>query len=125
MWVAYTFSTDVWVNFKLFGGMGLMLAFVLAQAAWISRHLPDEEHPLSRKVGEVVLDVAELLVGAPGGVDMDARQVQPPLHRPLDPAQALHFLEGHPRGHPPQAAARGDDCSGPLHWVAARQAWLR
>jgi intracellular septation protein len=42
LWVAYTFSTDVWVNFKLFGGMGLMLAFVLAQAAWISRHLPEE-----------------------------------------------------------------------------------
>jgi intracellular septation protein len=42
LWVAYTFSTDVWVNFKLFGGMGLMLAFVLAQALWISRHLPEE-----------------------------------------------------------------------------------
>jgi intracellular septation protein len=43
LWVAYTFSTDVWVNFKLFGGMGLMLAFVIAQALWISRHLPDDE----------------------------------------------------------------------------------
>src|SRR5690606_1281333 len=32
LYVAYTFSTDAWVNFKLFGGMGLMLAFVLAQA---------------------------------------------------------------------------------------------
>jgi intracellular septation protein len=42
LWVAYTFSTDVWVNFKLFGGMGLMLAFIIAQALWISRHLPDE-----------------------------------------------------------------------------------
>jgi intracellular septation protein len=42
LWVAYTFSTDVWVNFKLFGGMGLMLAFVIAQALWISRYLPDE-----------------------------------------------------------------------------------
>lgn len=43
LWVAYTFPTDVWVDFKLFGGMGLMLAFVLAQAWWISRYLPDEE----------------------------------------------------------------------------------
>jgi len=42
LWVAYTFPTDVWVDFKLFGGMGLMLAFVLAQAWWISRYLPDE-----------------------------------------------------------------------------------
>jgi intracellular septation protein len=45
LWVAYTFPTDVWVNFKLFGGMGLMLAFVIAQAMWISRYLPDEPEP--------------------------------------------------------------------------------
>ena len=42
LWVAYAFTTDVWVNFKLFGGMGLMFAFVIAQAIWISRYLPDE-----------------------------------------------------------------------------------
>ena len=45
LWVAYNFPTDVWVNFKLFGGLGLMLAFVIAQALWISRHLPDEPAP--------------------------------------------------------------------------------
>ena len=43
LWVAYNFPTETWVNFKLFGGMGLMLVFVLLQAAWISRHIPDEE----------------------------------------------------------------------------------
>jgi intracellular septation protein len=42
LWVAYHYPTDVWVNFKLFGGMGLMLAFVIAQAVWISRYLPDD-----------------------------------------------------------------------------------
>jgi len=42
LWVAHAFSTDTWVNFKLFGGMGLMLAFVLAQALWISRYLPED-----------------------------------------------------------------------------------
>ena len=42
LWVAYTFATDVWVNFKLFGGMGLMIAFVIAQAMWLSKYLPDE-----------------------------------------------------------------------------------
>jgi intracellular septation protein len=41
LWVAYNFSTEAWVNFKLFGGMGLMLAFVFAQALWISRYVPD------------------------------------------------------------------------------------
>jgi intracellular septation protein len=43
LWVAYTFSTDTWVNFKLFGGIGLMLLFTLAQGLYISRHLPEEE----------------------------------------------------------------------------------
>ena len=42
LWVAYHFSTDTWVNFKLFGTMGLMLLFVLAQGSYISRHLPPE-----------------------------------------------------------------------------------
>ena len=42
LWVAYSFSTDTWVNFKLFGGIGLMLAFTVAQGLWLSRYLPDE-----------------------------------------------------------------------------------
>lgn len=42
LWVAYTFATDTWVNFKLFGGIGLMLVFTLAQGLYLSRHLPDE-----------------------------------------------------------------------------------
>ena len=43
LWVAYTFSTDWWVNFKLFGGMGLMLLFVVAQALFLARYI--EEKP--------------------------------------------------------------------------------
>jgi len=42
LYVAYTFPTDAWVNFKLFGGMGLMILFVIAQALWLSKYLPDE-----------------------------------------------------------------------------------
>jgi intracellular septation protein len=42
LWVAFNYPTDMWVNFKLFGGMGLMLAFVVAQAFWISKYVPDE-----------------------------------------------------------------------------------
>ena len=45
LWVAYTFSTDAWVNFKLFGGMGLMLIFTVTQGLYIARHLPPEEAP--------------------------------------------------------------------------------
>ena len=43
LWVAYTFATDTWVNFKLFGGMGLMVLFIVGQAVWLSKYLPDEE----------------------------------------------------------------------------------
>ena len=39
IWVAHTFTTATWVNFKLFGGLGLMLLFMLAQGLWISRYL--------------------------------------------------------------------------------------
>ena len=39
VWVAYHFTTAAWVNFKLFGGLGLMLLFMLAQGLWISRYL--------------------------------------------------------------------------------------
>jgi intracellular septation protein len=42
LWVAYRFDTDTWVNFKLFGGLGLMIAFVLAQAVYLSRFMKAE-----------------------------------------------------------------------------------
>ncbi len=42
LWVAYHYSTEVWVNFKLFGGMGLMIAFVIAQALWLSKYVQEE-----------------------------------------------------------------------------------
>jgi intracellular septation protein len=43
LWVAFNFDTDTWVNYKLFGGMGLMLLFVLAQAVYLGRHIkPDD-----------------------------------------------------------------------------------
>jgi len=39
LYVAYFYSTDVWVNFKLFGGAGLLLVFVFLQAIYLTRHL--------------------------------------------------------------------------------------
>ena len=42
IWVAYTFSTQTWVDFKLFGGIGLMLLFTLAQGLYLSRHIKDD-----------------------------------------------------------------------------------
>jgi intracellular septation protein len=43
LYVAYSFSTDLWVNFKLFGGIGLMLLFVVVQAAFIARHTEQKQ----------------------------------------------------------------------------------
>ena len=36
--VAYQFSEDVWVNFKLFGLLGLTFVFLIIQGVWISKH---------------------------------------------------------------------------------------
>jgi intracellular septation protein len=43
IYVAYTFSTATWVNFKLFGGIGLMLLFTLAQGLYLSRYLQSDD----------------------------------------------------------------------------------
>ena len=40
--LAYNFPTDTWVNFKLFGGMGLMLAFVVLQALFLARYIEEK-----------------------------------------------------------------------------------
>lgn len=42
LFVAYNFSTDDWVNFKLFGGTGLMLVFVLVQGLLLSKHIEEK-----------------------------------------------------------------------------------
>jgi intracellular septation protein len=43
LYVAHSFSTDAWVNFKLFGGLGLLLLFTLAQGLYLSRYLKDDD----------------------------------------------------------------------------------
>lgn len=37
--VAFNFSTDAWVNFKLFGSLGLMLVFVIGQSMMLTKYL--------------------------------------------------------------------------------------
>ena len=43
LWVAYSWSTDIWVNFKLFGTLGMTIVFVLLQGVYLSRFLKDPE----------------------------------------------------------------------------------
>ena len=43
LWVAYNFDTDTWVSYKLFGGLGLMLVFVVLQGLFLSRYMKEPE----------------------------------------------------------------------------------
>jgi len=40
---AFNFSTETWVNFKLFGGIGLMLLFVIGQGLLLSKYIEEKE----------------------------------------------------------------------------------
>lgn len=42
LYVAYRYEESVWVNFKMFGMLGLTLAFVLIQSFFLAKHLPQE-----------------------------------------------------------------------------------
>jgi intracellular septation protein len=43
LYVAYNYSESTWVNFKLFGGIGLMIVFVVLQGLMLSRFIEHEE----------------------------------------------------------------------------------
>lgn len=42
LYVAFNFSEKIWASFKLFGGIGLMLLFVLAQSAFLAKYVDDK-----------------------------------------------------------------------------------
>ena len=44
LYVAYQFSEATWVNFKLFGMLGLTFAFILLQGLYLSRYIDSESH---------------------------------------------------------------------------------
>jgi len=44
LYVVYNFDTDTWVDFKLFGLLGMTLLFVVIQGAYLVRHIkPDDD----------------------------------------------------------------------------------
>jgi len=45
LYVVYNFSEEAWVNFKLFGMLGLTFVFAIAQAVWLSSKMPAENAP--------------------------------------------------------------------------------
>src|SRR5438477_6150738 len=42
LYVAFNYSEKIWATFKLFGGMGLMFVFVVAQSFVLAKYMQDE-----------------------------------------------------------------------------------
>jgi intracellular septation protein len=42
LYIAFNFPTDTWVSFKLFGGMGLMIVFIIAQGLMLAKYVPEQ-----------------------------------------------------------------------------------
>lgn len=43
-YVALTYSTDVWVNFKLFGSTAMMFIFIIGQGVVLNKYLDNKKH---------------------------------------------------------------------------------
>lgn len=46
LYVVYHYSTDAWVNFKLFGTLGLMILFVILQSIYMSRYISEPKNTI-------------------------------------------------------------------------------
>jgi len=51
-YVASHYSEADWVNFKLFGGMGLMFAFIIAQGLLLAKYVEENEVSAQANLGE-------------------------------------------------------------------------
>ncbi len=52
LYVAYGYSEEIWVNFKLFGMLGLTLVFVILQGVYLARYMQDEDTPAPGNPGD-------------------------------------------------------------------------
>ena len=43
LYVAFSFPLTFWVNFKMFGFLGLMIAFIIAQSLYLGRYMKETE----------------------------------------------------------------------------------
>jgi len=43
LYVAFNYSEKIWATFKLFGGMGLMLLFVVGQALFLAKYVEEKQ----------------------------------------------------------------------------------
>lgn len=52
IYIAYNFSQEVWVNFKVFGLMGLTFVFAISSVLALNKYLPKEDAPESNNETE-------------------------------------------------------------------------
>ncbi|WP_019556245.1 septation protein A [Thiomicrorhabdus arctica] len=69
LYVAFNFETDTWVNFKLFGLMGMTLVFIIIQGIYINKYMQESD---SEAEGELLLDGNDMDI-------VDNIKVQPPV----------------------------------------------
>ncbi|MGB3385171.1 MAG: septation protein A [Marinomonas sp.] len=43
LYVAFSFSEDIWVDFKLFGLLGMTIVFIILQGIYLSSHIQNKE----------------------------------------------------------------------------------
>jgi intracellular septation protein len=53
LYVAFNYDTNTWVNFKLFGLMGMTLVFIVIQGIYINKYMQESD---SEAEGELLLD---------------------------------------------------------------------
>lgn len=49
LFVAYMYSNDIWVTYKVFGVMGILFVFFIAQAVYMARHLQQSDSEQNSK----------------------------------------------------------------------------
>jgi len=59
LYVAFSFSVDTWVTFKLFGATGLMFVFIIVQMMMIGKYLKDMPSAVVENVTVNELDILE------------------------------------------------------------------
>lgn len=52
LYVAFSFSEETWVNFKLFGMLGLTFVFVILQGVFLARYMQEEDSPSPDSPGD-------------------------------------------------------------------------
>ncbi len=52
LYVAFNYNEDTWVNFKLFGMLGITIIFVLAQGLYLAQFVQDEGEQENKTEGE-------------------------------------------------------------------------